>query len=154
MTACSDRRGYAPPIKHRSAVTENLMPRRLYRTRRRNAVTPPGAVYVGRPTLWGNPFAARPKIGHARSVILYSAWIDGHVSRHVLECCGFSPAEIAGMYRWRARLMDRIDQLAGRDLQCWCPLTSDWCHADILLRVANSPLLATQIGKAVDGAIR
>jgi hypothetical protein len=32
------------------------------------------------------------------------------------------------------------DELAGRDLVCWCPLGVA-CHADALLEIANSPLL-------------
>ena len=118
------------------------MPERLYRTRRRNAFTPRGAVYVGRPTLWSNPFAGRPRIGHRRSVILYAAWLKGHLDPFVLSRCGFSAAEIAGLTRWRHRVLDALPRLRGRDLQCWCPLTSDWCHADVLLRTANTMRVA------------
>lgn len=32
-------------------------------------------------------------------------------------------------------------ELAGKDLACWCKL-SDPCHADVLLEVANQPVLA------------
>lgn len=131
MIACSDRRGFAPPIKA-------TPPARLQRTRRRNAVTPQGAVYVGRPTIWSNPFAGRPKIGHARSVILYRSWIAGDVTMNVLAAAGFSDDEIAGLQRWRIRLLAKLHEIRGRDLQCWCPLTSVWCHADALLRVANA----------------
>jgi hypothetical protein len=28
--------------------------------------------------------------------------------------------------------------LAGKDLACWCPLDAKWCHADVLLEIANS----------------
>lgn len=62
-----DRRRFAPPINGASR------PKRLMRRRGKGAATPEGAVYVGRPTLWGNPFAGRPRIGHARSVIFYRA---------------------------------------------------------------------------------
>jgi len=30
-------------------------------------------------------------------------------------------------------------ELAGKDLACWCP-TWEPCHADVLLRIANSPI--------------
>ena len=36
-----------------------------------------------------------------------------------------------------ALTLARLPQLSGRDLQCWCPLTSPWCHAEILLHRAN-----------------
>ncbi|WP_077228575.1 DUF4326 domain-containing protein [Sphingomonas hengshuiensis] len=124
----------APPINARSP---DQQPVRFHRTRRRNASTPPGAVYVGRPTIWGNPFSDRPRIGHARSVILYRSWLAGDLSPHVIRCAGFSENEINALARWRASLIPRLQSLRRRDLQCWCPLTSAWCHADTLLRVVN-----------------
>lgn len=30
-----------------------------------------------------------------------------------------------------------MPELAGLDLQCWCPITSRWRHADSLIRRAN-----------------
>jgi hypothetical protein len=113
------------------------MPVRLHRTRSRSNFTPRGAIYVGRPTWFGNPFERRPKIGHKRSVILYDAWLRGRVDPYVLTCAGFSGAEIAALRRWRHWLLDNLVRLKGRDLQCWCPLTSPWCHANVLLRMAN-----------------
>ncbi|HEX7876924.1 MAG TPA: DUF4326 domain-containing protein [Sphingobium sp.] len=136
MIGVADRRGFAPPINGGFAGSDYDEPRqgrRLHRTRRRNAFTPKGAVYVGRPTLWSNPFSGRPKIGHSRSVILYRAWIQGDLTPHILARAGFGEHEIAGLARWRARLMPRLGELRGRDLQCWCPLTSAWCHAEVLL---------------------
>ena len=139
--AFADRRGFAPPIKGRCAADEmsavSRLPKRLHRTRRRNNRTPKGAVYVGRPTLWSNPFADRYHISHARSVILYGAWLAGDCSPRVLRAAGFSRAEIATLDRWRETVLARLPQLSGRDLQCWCPLTSPWCHAEILLHRAN-----------------
>lgn len=116
----------------------DTLPRRLHRTRRRHASTPAGAVYVGRPTLWCNPFD-RAGIGHARSVILYRAWVAGELGPRILRSIRFGEHEIASLARWRTRLITRLPDLAGFDLQCWCPLTSDWCHADVLLHVANAP---------------
>ena len=146
FTAVADRRGYAPPIKRRCAA-DSIPPRlrrpqRLHRTRRKNRKTPPGAVYVGRPTVWSNPFAGRYRIGHKRSVILYRAWLRGDCSPRVLKAAGFSRAEAATLSRWRLRVLERLPRLAGRDLQCWCPLTSEWCHAEVLLDLANPVRLA------------
>ena len=127
--ACS--RGVGSPGHTAPAI--NRTPQRLQRTRRKNYHCPPGAVYVGRPTVWGNPFERRPGIGHARSVILYRAWLAGDVTPYVLRCARFSEAEIDAMSRWRNRLLHRLSELAGYDLQCWCPLTSPWRHADVLI---------------------
>jgi len=140
-SAAADRRGVAPPIKGRCAAgtggTRSTPPQRLQRTRRRNRKTPPGAVYVGRPTIWLNPFAGRYRIGHKRSVILFKAWLRGDCSPRVLKAAGFSKAEAAELERRRLRVLQRLPQLAGRDLQCWCPTTSEWCHADVLIQLAG-----------------
>ncbi|MBY0301277.1 DUF4326 domain-containing protein [Sphingomonas ginsenosidimutans] len=113
------------------------MPQRIHRTRRRANFTPPGAVYVGRPTIFSNPFDGRPRIGHKRSVILHAAWLDGQLNAHVLVCAGLSEAEIRALHRRRDRVLDLLPGIRGRNLQCWCPPTSAWCHADALLRAAN-----------------
>lgn len=125
----------APPIN--GACAPDHMPRRLHRTRRARNFLPAGAVYVGRPTIFGNPFERRARIGHKRSVILYDAWLRGIADRYVLARAGFSTAEIDALRRWRTLLVQALPTLRGRDLQCWCPLTSAWCHAMVLLRIAN-----------------
>lgn len=111
---------------------------------------PPAAVYVGRPTKWGNPYwheerfhgrkwalslygntargvwspalVARVTDGYARQIYrAHTAWLKG---------IGGHPAEMA------------VAELAGKDLACWCPLVDEFgqsveCHADVLLRIAN-----------------
>lgn len=96
---------------------------------------PVGTIYVGRPTFWGNPFMAR-KWGHAKSVTLHRRWLQGEVAALTLERMGFDPAEIDAMQRLRARVLTSLHRLAGHDLACWCPLTSKWCHAELLLDLA------------------
>lgn len=93
-------------------------PRRHQRTRR--AALPPGVVYVGRPTVWGNPYrvGAFPNWDRRVVVDLYRNWLLG------------TPAgrDVAA----RARR-----ELRGADLACWCPLDGAPCHADVLLAIAN-----------------
>jgi hypothetical protein len=52
---------------HRSGRAE-LMAQRIQRRRTKGWRMPPGAVYVGRPTRWGNPFRG------AEAVPQYAAW--------------------------------------------------------------------------------
>ncbi len=85
--------------------------------------------------MWGNPFQDRVG-GHARSVILHAKWLEGRVGALMLENAGFSPAEIDAISRLRARVLTNLHRLAGRHLACWCPITSDWCHANTLLNMA------------------
>ena len=72
-----------------------------------------GAVYVGRPTPWGNPFALT-EYGRDEAIRLYVEWLD-------------APDQ--------AELRERIPTLRGKDLVCWC--APEACHADVLLERAN-----------------
>ena len=75
---------------------------------------PAGAVYVGRPTKWGN----------------YS----GDVNKD-----GSNRAEVIARYRQdllsNPKLMADLYELRGKDLVCWC--APKRCHADVLLELAN-----------------
>jgi hypothetical protein len=93
------------------------MPRRIQCSRQHPWQTMPKAVYVGRPSRWGNPY----RVGvHGTA----EACVRLFVLRY---------AENA-VYRAEVRLA-----LAGKDLACWCPLDGQPCHADVLLRWANEP---------------
>ena len=85
------------------------MPRVL---NKRDHGCPPGAVYVGRPSPWGNPFVIGRDGGRADVIAKYERWLDGQPT-----------------------LLARLSELRGRDLVCWCaPLA---CHANVLVRRAN-----------------
>jgi hypothetical protein len=74
---------------------------------------PKGAVYVGRPTKWGNPYAA-------------GDWSDPVAKYRAM-------ATAPGMQSTMKQLLAAI---RGKDLACWCPLDQP-CHADVLLELAN-----------------
>jgi hypothetical protein len=114
-----------------------MIPRanRLQRSRRKGSATPIGAIYVGRPTIWGNPFTI-DRWGHARCVVLHRRWLTGAIAALTLEGMGFCPAEIDALDRKRIAILTRLHTLAGRDLVCWCPLSSPWCHAETYLDLA------------------
>lgn len=109
--------------------------RRIQRPRRRGAPLPAHTIYVGRPTLWGNPFEGR-QWRHAKATILHASWLRGQLGALTLERMGFSPAEIGALERMRARVLTSLHRLAGHDLACWCSPKSEWCHAATLLRMA------------------
>ncbi|QPC43988.1 DUF4326 domain-containing protein [Kaustia mangrovi] len=104
-------------------------PRRIQRKRTKGWRMPPGAVYVGRPTKWGNPFtveAAREagyRDGHAMAVHAYREWLRGNPL-------------YPGHEHLRDHILTHVHDLAGKDLVCWCPLDEP-CHADILMELAN-----------------
>lgn len=77
---------------------------------------PPNTVVVSRPSKWGNPF----KVG-----------VDG-------------VKDVADAVRRHRAVYEAIgdrsviqQQLRGKNLACWCPLSSA-CHADVLLEISNS----------------
>ena len=109
--------------------------RRHQRSRKKGRRTPEGVIYAGRPTPLGNPFATE-RFGHRRAVRLHRLWLTGCLGALSLEKLGFSPAEIDALFRLRVRVLERLKQLRGVDLQCWCPLTAP-CHVDTLLELAN-----------------
>lgn len=94
------------------------LPQRIQRRRTAGWRMPAEAVYVGRPTRWGNPFNWQ-EMGAAEAVRQFRAYIE---SRPAL-------------------LQEAAQTLAGRPLACWCPLDQP-CHADILLELVNRPEVA------------
>jgi hypothetical protein len=76
---------------------------------------PSGAVYVARPSLWGNPFHIQD-FGRDDSLKMYRLWMMAPEQEYLR----------AAMRR----------QLRGRDLVCWCAPKP--CHADFILRIANT----------------
>lgn len=85
------------------------MPVRIQRKRSKGWRMPEGAVYVGRPTKWGNPFVG-----------------DGAVALFRMNL----------LLRTRLGLLNPVE-LQGKDLACWCSLDVA-CHADVLLEMANA----------------
>ena len=81
---------------------------------------PANAIYVGRPTVWGNPYVVGSELMNGetltaeKAVELYEQHrADNFSDRDIRHC------------------------LHGKDLACWCAL-DEACHADVLLRIANS----------------
>lgn len=107
------------------------MPSRLQRKRTKGYRQPKDAVFVGRPTFWGNPYlvSQRPPM-----------WpVNAPWGRK--EAADAFELMVAGGWRLKRppgfQIMERaMTELEGKDLLCWCPLDQP-CHADYLLKVAN-----------------
>jgi hypothetical protein len=93
------------------------MPARVQLRRTKGWRKPDGAVVVARPTKWGNPFRVGVDGGRSECVALYRVAL----TRGDLPV---KPDDVRA-------------ELAGKDLACWCPAGLP-CHADVLLRVANT----------------
>jgi len=118
-------------------------PKRIQRRRTAGWRMPEGAVYVGRPSRWGNPFLLGPVAASFPSLT------DRQVAQFVINDFRALVRNGRGLAARGARMsspehvevtypaMEEIRrELAGRDLVCWCPLDHP-CHADVLLEVAN-----------------
>jgi len=154
-----------------------VTPKRIQRKRAKGWRMPEGAVYVGRPSKWGNPYRFD---GGASEIVMHDdgrSWCvsnagshqlvvkDGALAYHVPE--GSAYHAIVAMYRddltagtlsidggFPLSVDDARHELAGRDLACWCPLDQP-CHADVLLEIANRRILSVfeanpQAGKGSD----
>lgn len=72
---------------------------------------PSAAVYVGRPSKWGNPFVVYKDGSREEIIAKYREWLLG------------------------SELLSDLHELTGKDLVCWCAPKP--CHADVLLELAN-----------------
>lgn len=126
---------------------------------------PDGAVYVGRPTQWGNPFPAEGDFIEATTralrypvaemwtrgmaVALYRQWLTGDpvirgdgpelgIDVQMTEGTVGGALWVATKRAGMLPLPPKPELLAlrGKDLACWCPLDQP-CHADVLLELAN-----------------
>jgi hypothetical protein len=130
-------------------------PVRIQRRRTKGWRMPEDAVYVGRPTVFGNPF--RPilsrccpnwdvidendvtyLIDHERAHRLpYRTSRQEAMSNAVRLFDADLTYWLGGRIKHDPELAAAIQQLRGADLACWCPLDQP-CHADVLLEIANS----------------
>lgn len=102
-------------------AAEKRNPYRVVRRHAKSWKMPPNTIYVGRPTVWGNPFVidseliGGAKLSREKSIELYRQYARDAFNLRDLRAC-----------------------LRGKDLACWCRLDQP-CHADVLLELANSP---------------
>jgi hypothetical protein len=95
-----------------------MSPVRIQRRRTKGWRMPEGAVYVGRPTRWGNPWSMSSdkwsRSGATTAAQMYRRRTEAQLARGEID----------------------LSPLRGHDLVCWCPLDQP-CHADVLLELAN-----------------
>ena len=85
-------------------------------------VIPADAVYVGRPSKFGNPFEIGKPLMRGGEVVVERMNRNDVITMYVIESF---PSE------------EDFRELRGKDLGCWC--APEACHADILLSWANRP---------------
>jgi len=110
------------------------MPERIQRKRTKGWRMPDGAIYVGRPTRWGNIYRIE-KIVYLNSAA-YKSRSEYVVELFRLLVTGKLQTTIREDIECRDRILASLHELRGHDLACWCPLDQP-CHADVLLELAN-----------------
>lgn len=78
----------------------------------RHSIYPANAIYIGRPSKWGNPFIIGKDGTRERVIEKYEEYLKN------------SP-----------KLLTALSELEGHDLVCYCYPQA--CHGDVLLRLAN-----------------
>ena len=80
-------------------------------SRRRPHEIPTGAIYVGRPTVWGNPFS------------------KGSKEQNIADFREYAEKRKKREPQW-------LKPLRGKHLVCWCKPSG--CHGDVLVELANA----------------
>jgi hypothetical protein len=116
--------------------------RRIQRSRARGWRAPAGALYVGRGTRWGNPY----QVARRGPTLAVLSPTGGIVHGHPVDAADARRIAVQWYRAWLSSphhtgLREAVrEELAGRDLMCWCPLPGpgqpDHCHAAVLLHLA------------------
>lgn len=127
--------------------------KRIQRKRSKGWRMPENTIYVGRPTIWGNPFMLGGDM-----IYHYASHRRKHLDPWVLTYHDelFTKEEglkkVVDLYGiWligdfedlpKPPNLNDVQKLIGYDLACWCPLLDksenhNPCHVDVLLKLCN-----------------
>lgn len=76
-------------------------------------------VYIGRPSIWGNPFSHKP----------------GTLARYKTETREESVSKYTEYLMTNYKLMEKLPLLKGKILGCYC--SPNLCHGHVLAELAN-----------------
>jgi hypothetical protein len=109
-------------------------PKRIQLRRTKGWRKPEGAVRVTRPGPWGNPFAVSTNLVYEAPGLGDLGTIFPRTVEEAVRCFRryLTETEQGRALVERARV-----DLRGHDLACWCAEDAEWCHADVLLELAN-----------------
>lgn len=116
------------------------LPQRIQRMRTAGWKMPPNTVYVGRPGKFGNPFKGEYQAATMTRQMLvdqFRFWLTRpHPGETTRLANGAKHTYLGVPIDDRQPILDSLHELRGKNLACWCP-TSQPCHADVLLELAN-----------------
>lgn len=102
-------------------------PKRIQRRRTKGWRIPPNSKYIGRGTLWGNPYRVKGPLVHPN------------------ERRAYSNLDAVAMYRWALRTgrlpyneADIRANFKGVEyIVCWCK-PNEACHGDVILKILEA----------------
>lgn len=108
------------------------------------------ATRVTRPSIFGNPFSVLPNQPpgrqFGRALLFKDDTVDGGTiavptAEEAVECYRVF-LKVPGPRAEAVR--DALPRLRGHNLACFCKPAERWCHADVLIELANPSPLSTQ----------
>jgi len=96
---------------------------------------PLGAIYVGRPGKFGNPYRPGKGFSEKKCLRAYRMGVRGRWTA-LQKFFGHDLIGMLDVIAYFQRIRRSLPELRGKDLCCWCPLDQP-CHGDILLELAN-----------------
>lgn len=121
-------------------------PVRVQLSRAKGWRMPENTVSVARPGPLGNPFIVGKDGTREDCVRLYRLMLGGYI------CLTCSP-EIAEQQAAIDAVIERLPELRGKNLACWCRNDGKPCHADVLLELANAPVRILEATAAGGGNV-
>ncbi len=134
-------------------------PQRIQRQRAAGWRMQAGAIYAGRPTVFGNPWKVKPDLtiegpgmyfstadeidtAYGFAVQLYREWLwrGEECPALMLRRKDEMKADREQLEARRRSILGQLHTLTGHDLACWCP-EGLACHSDVLLSAANQEAL-------------
>jgi hypothetical protein len=88
---------------------------------RNDKTKPANAQYVGRPSVWGNPYPLKKEEDRELVLARFRVYAENKLKNEP----------------------DWLEPLRGKDLVCFC--APKLCHADVLLELANKPVVDSKI---------
>jgi|AntRauTorckE5430_2_1112549.scaffolds.fasta_scaffold06787_2 hypothetical protein len=130
-------------------------PVRVQRKRTKGWRKPDNTVNVCRPGKWGNPFkCVKGQIyvhaGYRRKALDPWVWLQPGTEQDIiclfeevlkgggLEYFAEDGGIVSDILYWRRHFKNLdITELRGKNLMCFCPERTEFCHAETLLKIAN-----------------
>jgi hypothetical protein len=115
------------------------MPKRIQRKRTKGWRMPENAVYVGRPTKYGNPYKEGMPLRDIPDIYVHRCGMADLPASYKItreDAVRLYEALMAQLCQSPGYLQRLQRELGGKDLVCWCSLDGP-CHVDVLLKFAN-----------------